>query len=74
MDFSDMKWERGDITFLFNGNSKPSHSLTVLDNKMKVYHRIRNQVNVSVEFVAGYNGHWSRSQICFCNFLKSCCL
>ncbi|KAI0234746.1 Ankyrin repeat domain-containing protein 13C-A [Lamellibrachia satsuma] len=43
MDFSDMKWERGDITFLFNGNSKPSHSLTVLDNKMKVYHRIRNQ-------------------------------
>ncbi|KAK2183746.1 hypothetical protein NP493_297g02004 [Ridgeia piscesae] len=43
MDFTDMKWERGDITFLFNGNAKPSNSLTVLDNKMKVYHRIRNQ-------------------------------
>ena len=46
MDFTDMKWERGDITFLFNGNAKPSNSLTVLDNKMKVYHRIRNQVSV----------------------------
>ncbi|CAG2106886.1 unnamed protein product [Medioppia subpectinata] len=41
VDFSDMKWERGDITFLFSGDSKPSQSLTVVDNKLKVYQRVR---------------------------------
>ena len=44
VDFSDMKWERGDITFLFNGKAKPAHSLVVLDNKKKVFQRIRYQV------------------------------
>ena len=47
VDFSDMKWERGDITFIFNGELKPSKSLTVLDNKLKVYQRIRYEVCLS---------------------------
>ncbi|KAI1290069.1 Ankyrin repeat domain-containing protein 13C [Halotydeus destructor] len=41
VDFSDMKWERGDVSFVFMGESKPSQSLTVLDNKLKVYQRVR---------------------------------
>ncbi|XP_077294218.1 ankyrin repeat domain-containing protein 13C [Arctopsyche grandis] len=41
VDFSDMKWERGDISFVFKGDEIPSKSLTVLDNKFKVYQRVR---------------------------------
>ncbi|GAB6026544.1 Ankyrin repeat domain-containing protein 13C-B [Chamberlinius hualienensis] len=41
VDFNDMKWERGDISFIFNGGSKPSESLFVLDNKLKVYQKVR---------------------------------
>ncbi|CAN8004490.1 unnamed protein product [Ixodes hexagonus] len=41
VDFNDMKWERGDITFLFTGNDKPSKSLTVLDNNLRVYQNVR---------------------------------
>ena len=44
VDFNDMKWERGDITFIFNGEKKPSQSLIVMDNKQKVYQRIRYEV------------------------------
>ncbi|XP_012266181.1 ankyrin repeat domain-containing protein 13C isoform X2 [Athalia rosae] len=41
VDFNDTRWERGDISFIFNGYKKPSKSLTVLDNKAKVYQRVR---------------------------------
>ncbi|XP_059151622.1 ankyrin repeat domain-containing protein 13C-like isoform X2 [Physella acuta] len=41
VDFTEMKWERGDITFLFNGEAKPRHSLSVLDNKAEVFQRVR---------------------------------
>lgn len=41
VDFNDMRWERGDISFIFNGDQKPSKSLTVLDNKAKLYQRVR---------------------------------
>jgi hypothetical protein len=41
VDFSDMRWERGDISFIFNGKAEPNESLTVLDNIMKVYQRVR---------------------------------
>ncbi|XP_059488766.1 ankyrin repeat domain-containing protein 13C-B [Neocloeon triangulifer] len=41
VDFNDMKWERGDISFIFNGDRKPSQSLTVLDNKDKLFQRVR---------------------------------
>ena len=39
-----MRWERGDITFLFNGESKPRQSLSVLDNKAEVFQRVRYEV------------------------------
>ena len=45
VDFNDMKWDRGDISFIFNGEAKPGKSLTVLDNKQKVYQRIRYEVS-----------------------------
>jgi len=45
VDFNDMRWERGDISFIFNGDQKPSHSLTVLDNKAKLFQRVRYEVN-----------------------------
>ena len=45
VDFNDMRWERGDISFLFNGDVKPSQSLTVLDNKACLYQRVRYEVS-----------------------------
>lgn len=45
VDFNDMRWERGDISFIFNGDQKPGHSLTVLDNKAKLFQRVRHKVN-----------------------------
>ncbi|XP_015117145.1 ankyrin repeat domain-containing protein 13C isoform X1 [Diachasma alloeum] len=41
VDFNDMRWERGDISFIFNGDQKPGKSLTVLDNKAKIYQRVK---------------------------------
>ncbi|XP_076441537.1 ankyrin repeat domain-containing protein 13C-like isoform X2 [Babylonia areolata] len=41
VDFNDMHWERGDISFVFNGSERPQQSLTVLDNRLGVYQKIR---------------------------------
>ena len=41
VDFNDMKWERGDISFLFLGDAKPNQSLVILDNKLKIFQIIR---------------------------------
>lgn len=41
VDFNDMRWERGDVSFLFIGHVKPSEALTVLDNKECLYQRVR---------------------------------
>ncbi|XP_032821926.2 ankyrin repeat domain-containing protein 13C-like [Petromyzon marinus] len=43
IDFNDMKWQRGDMSFIFIGDLPPSHSLTVLDNEQKVYQRISHE-------------------------------
>lgn len=51
VDFNDMRWERGDISFIFNGDQKPSHSLTVLDNKAKLFQRVRYEVNSLFKFI-----------------------
>ena len=41
VDFTEMRWERGDITFLYKGDSKtPEESLFVLDNKLRVYQKV----------------------------------
>ncbi len=50
VDFTEMHWERGDITFLYRGGEGPPNSnLYVLDNKLKVYQRVRTEES-DVEF------------------------
>lgn len=39
-----MKCQRGDLSFIFNGNAVPSESFVVLDNEQKVYQRIHHEV------------------------------
>uniref|UniRef100_A0A8D8Y6Q3 Ankyrin repeat domain-containing protein 13C n=1 Tax=Cacopsylla melanoneura TaxID=428564 RepID=A0A8D8Y6Q3_9HEMI len=41
VDFNDMRWERGDISFLFNGDGNPSESLVVLDNLSQLFQNVR---------------------------------
>lgn len=41
VDFSDMRWERGDISFIFRGDSAPREALTVLDNEFQCFQRVR---------------------------------
>jgi len=43
VDFSEMRWERGDITFLYRGDQSPEEALCVLDNKQEVYQYVRHQ-------------------------------
>ena len=44
IDFNDMRWQRGNNTFLFNGDAKPDNSLVVLNNDNKLYQRVRYEV------------------------------
>ncbi|KAM8838211.1 ankyrin repeat domain-containing protein 13C-A-like isoform 3-T3 [Synchiropus picturatus] len=43
IDFSDMKCQRGDLSFVFSGDSAPSQSFVVLDNEAGVYQRIHHE-------------------------------
>ncbi|XP_053738626.1 ankyrin repeat domain-containing protein 13C-A-like isoform X2 [Synchiropus splendidus] len=43
IDFSDMKCQRGDLSFVFSGDSAPSQSFVVLDNEARVYQRIHHE-------------------------------
>ncbi|XP_046642060.1 ankyrin repeat domain-containing protein 13C-A-like [Daphnia pulicaria] len=47
VDFTDMHWERGDISIVFNGEAERQQSLFILDNKQKVYQQIRYQESES---------------------------
>ncbi|XP_040564191.1 ankyrin repeat domain-containing protein 13C [Lepeophtheirus salmonis] len=50
VDFSEMRWERGDITFLYKGDAPTTEeSFYVLDNSLKVYQRVRHD-ETEVEF------------------------
>ncbi|XP_071486603.1 ankyrin repeat domain-containing protein 13C-B-like [Diadema setosum] len=40
VDFSEMKWQKGDLTFLFDGTVTPERSLVFLDNENKIYQRL----------------------------------
>uniref|UniRef100_H3CYR9 Ankyrin repeat domain 13C n=1 Tax=Tetraodon nigroviridis TaxID=99883 RepID=H3CYR9_TETNG len=43
-DFTDMKCQRGDLSFIFNGNAAvAAESFVVLDNEQKVYQRIHHE-------------------------------
>ncbi|KAJ3599516.1 hypothetical protein NHX12_033475 [Muraenolepis orangiensis] len=43
IDFTDMKCQRGDLSFIFNGDAVPSESFVVLDNEQKVFQRIHHE-------------------------------
>uniref|UniRef100_A0ABK0LA79 Ankyrin repeat domain 13C n=1 Tax=Rattus norvegicus TaxID=10116 RepID=A0ABK0LA79_RAT len=43
IDFTDMKCQRGDLSFIFSGDAAPSESFVVLDNEQKVYQRIHHE-------------------------------
>ncbi|XP_061831459.1 ankyrin repeat domain-containing protein 13C-like [Nerophis lumbriciformis] len=43
IDFTDMKCQRGDLTFIFNGNASAAESFVVMDNLQQVYQRIHQQ-------------------------------
>jgi len=43
VDFTDMKWQRGDLTFIFNGDAKGKQAFAVLDNEKKVFQRVRTE-------------------------------
>ncbi|XP_036410620.1 ankyrin repeat domain-containing protein 13C-like [Megalops cyprinoides] len=43
IDFTDMKCQRGDLSFTFRGDAPPTESFVVLDNEQKVYQRIHHE-------------------------------
>ncbi|KAK0141388.1 Ankyrin repeat domain-containing protein 13C-A [Merluccius polli] len=43
IDFTDMKCQRGDLSFIFTGDAAPAQSFVVLDNEAKVYQRIHHE-------------------------------
>lgn len=43
VDFSNMKWERGDLSFIFRGDKPQMESLTVLDNEFQCFQRVRHE-------------------------------
>ncbi|XP_047146554.1 ankyrin repeat domain-containing protein 13C isoform X2 [Hydra vulgaris] len=54
IEFTDMKWHRGDISFLFSGSA--GSSIMVLDNKKKVYQKLRQndletELNDEIDFL-----------------------
>jgi hypothetical protein len=44
VDFSDMKWQRGDVSFLFNGDAQRHCAVCVLDNEQKIFQRMKGHV------------------------------
>lgn len=55
IDFTDMKCQRGDLSFIFNGDAVPSESFVVLDNEQKVYQRIHHEVGM-IHTTYSFNG------------------
>lgn len=50
IEFTDMKWQRGDISFLFNGAKTESDTLVVLDNEKQVFQKLnRNEPSGEIE-------------------------
>lgn len=45
VDFSDMRWEHGDISFIFKGDETSNKNLTVLDNVLRVYQGVKQEEN-----------------------------
>ncbi|XP_062523304.1 ankyrin repeat domain-containing protein 13C-like [Corticium candelabrum] len=45
VDFSDMKWQRGNLSFLFNGDAQRHCAVCILDNELKVYQRMKGHLD-----------------------------
>ena len=45
VDFSNMRWVRGDMTYLFNGEKETGKGLTILDNQKKVFQHVVRKVS-----------------------------
>uniref|UniRef100_A0A1I8HBV8 ANK_REP_REGION domain-containing protein n=2 Tax=Macrostomum lignano TaxID=282301 RepID=A0A1I8HBV8_9PLAT len=45
VDFEDMRWTRGDISFLYNGEEKARNAFVMLDNAARCYQRMRRERN-----------------------------
>ncbi|KAI1883244.1 hypothetical protein AGOR_G00243220 [Albula goreensis] len=43
IDFTDMKCQRGDLSFTFRGDEAPQKSFVVLDNEQRVYQHIHHE-------------------------------
>ncbi|KAF6025315.1 hypothetical protein EB796_016370 [Bugula neritina] len=43
IDFKDMRWERGNLSFLFDGTKLGTQSLLVMDHKQKVFQWIKDE-------------------------------
>lgn len=72
IDFTDMKCQRGDLSFIFNGDAAPSESFVVLDNEQKVYQRIHHEVSM---LSCQYSSKWFKKRSLFlakppCNVFK----
>nr|CAB3221745.1 ankyrin repeat domain-containing protein 13C-like [Phallusia mammillata] len=44
-DFSDMRWIRGDVTFLVNFDTEGEPDIVLMDNRRKVYQRMQQSSN-----------------------------
>lgn len=49
LDFTDRRWQRGNITFLFIGSKKSNDSLIIMDNELKVYQYIRYNESMDID-------------------------
>lgn len=72
VNFNDRTWERGDVSFIYKAEAKPGDCLVILDNKAKVFQRVRYEVRPVKFFTRVYifdtfNSTWG----CFlCRNLK----
>ncbi|XP_019854512.1 PREDICTED: ankyrin repeat domain-containing protein 13C-A-like [Amphimedon queenslandica] len=48
-DFTEMQWSRGDISFIYNGETAEGLSVVALDNKKKIYQRLSLNNSESVD-------------------------
>lgn len=43
VDFNDMRWERGDLTFIFDPEGPPQSAVIMVDNSTKLYQRVMQE-------------------------------
>ena len=64
-----MRWSRGDLTFIFNGEDIATSnqlSIVVLDNKTRQYQRMKLLGSVSLCVRVGGVGGWGGVDVCVC--------